>query len=131
MLLLTHAGLMMTGFLVMATAMLIARYARTRKWWFKAHRVLTLTGFVVMILGLFAEALQLSLDKNEHFAVPHAYLGLVVFILALATIILGQMQLGIPQIRARLRKLHIWFGRGTLFLMVANIAVGLSLVGLI
>jgi hypothetical protein len=131
MLLLTHAGLMVTGFMLMAAAIVIARYARVRKWWFKVHRALALTGFVVMILGFFAEALQLSLDKNEHFAVPHAYLGLVVFILALTTILLGQMQMGIPEIRTRLRKLHAWAGRGTWFLAVVNITVGLSLLGLI
>lgn len=131
MLLLTHAGMMTTGFLLMATAVVTARYARTKRWWFRAHRLLALTGFVVMILGFFAEALQLELDRNEHFAVPHAYLGLVVFILALATILIGQTQRGLPQAGARLRILHAWFGRVTLFLMAVNIATGLSLIGLL
>ncbi len=131
MLLLTHAGLMVTGFLLMASAMVMARYARMRKWWFKAHRALALTGFVAMILGFFAEALQLSLDRNEHFAVPHAYLGLVIFVLALSTILLGQMQTGIPQMRLKLGNLHVQSGRVTLFLTVINIMVGVSLVGLI
>ncbi len=131
MLLLTHAGLMTTGFLLMAAAAVIARYARVKRWWFRTHRALALTGFVVMILGFFAEALQLELDRNEHFAVPHAFLGLVVFILALATILLGQMHRGLPQSRARLRILHAWCGRVTLFLMAVNIATGLSLIGLL
>ncbi len=131
MLLLTHAGMMLTGFLLMATAVAIARFARARKWWFKSHRALALTGFVVMVLGFFAEALQLSLDRNEHFAVPHAYLGMVVFLIALSTILLGQMQTGILQMRSGLRQLHVWSGRITLFLSVVNIMVGLSLVGLI
>jgi hypothetical protein len=131
MLLITHAGLMVTGFLLMATGMFIARYAKARKWWFKAHRALALAGFVVMVLGFFAEALQLSLERNEHFTVPHAYVGLLVFFIALATILLGQMQMGAPQMRQTLRDLHVWSGRLTLFLMAVNIMIGLSLVGLL
>jgi len=131
MLLLTHAGMMMTGFILMATAMAMARYARARKWWFRAHRALALTGFVVMVLGFFAEALQLSLERNGHFTVPHAYVGLLVFFIALSTILLGQMQTGIAQVRSALRNLHVWSGRLILFLMAVNIMIGLSLVGLL
>ena len=81
MLLFTHAGLMVSGFLLMVAGMAAARYLRGKGWWLKAHRRLVLGGFLAVILGFFAEALQLSLDGNSHFTVPHAHLGVLIFFL--------------------------------------------------
>ena len=127
----THAGLMFVGFLLFLTGFMIVRFMRRKRWWLKAHRALGITGAAIVILGLFAEALHISLAGMQHFKVPHAYIGIVVVFLALLTPVLGHLQFKFPKAVVPVKRLHITSGGTVLIIMAVNILLGLSIAGII
>lgn len=131
LLLRTHAGLMILAICFMLVGFIVARFMKKRTWWFKVHRSLGITGAILVLLGLFAEALQLSLTGRPHFTVPHSWIGIVAVSLALLTPILGLIQVRARKVSSRLRGLHRWSGRFTLLLMFINIFLGLYMIGVI
>jgi hypothetical protein len=127
----THAGLMFVGFLLFLAGFAIVRLMRRKRWWLKAHRALGITGAVIVVCGLFAEALHISLAGMQHLKVPHAYVGIVAVFLALVTPVLGHLQFKFPRSVTLLKRLHVTAG-GTLLVLVAiNIILGLSIAGII
>lgn len=112
----------------MTTGMVIARYFKKRTWWLKAHRILGILGALQVWAGFAAAVLMVSRSGGEHFDVFHAYLGLTVILLALATSVAGQLQLTLRKPALRLGTLHRWSGRTTLGLWMVNAALGILLV---
>jgi hypothetical protein len=122
---------MITAWLSLLAAFVIVRFMRRKTWWLKAHRLAAILGACLVVLGLIVVVLDISMTKREHFAIPHAYVGYAAFVLAAVTPTLGQLQFLIRPRAARIRILHRWSGRVTLAIMVVNILLGLSYVGLI
>lgn len=127
----THAGLMILAFCIMLTGAIIARFMKKKAWWFKVHRSLGITGAILVVLGLFAEALQISLMGRPHFTVPHSWIGIVAVGFAVLTLALGLVQTRVRKLATRLRGPHRWSGRLTLLLMLINIVLGLYMIGII
>lgn len=131
MLMYIHAGLMGLGFCIFLCGVIIARYIKKRIWWLKTHRILGIIGVFCVILAFFAVTLQITLTDGPHFGVPHSYVGIVVVILSVVTPIFGLLQFKLREAAASIKKLHIWSGRMTIFLMLINILFGLWLIGVI
>jgi len=72
---------------------------------------------------------MISQQTGDHFAVPHAWLGLVTILSALCTYTLGVTQL--KRKAARMRSWHRWAGRVTISLLFLNVVSGLSLAGVL
>jgi hypothetical protein len=72
---------------------------------------------------------MVSRQTGQHFAVPHAWLGLVTILFVLCTYTLGVTQL--KRKAVRVRSLHRWSGRVTLALLSLNVVSGLSLAGVL
>lgn len=122
---------MILAFVAMFVGMIIARFMKKKSWWLKVHRFLGTTAAILVLLGLLAEAIQLSLMGRPHLAVPHAWIGLVAVCLAMLTPILGVIQVNVRRVSSRLRGPHRGSGRMTLLLMVINIILGLYMIGVI
>ena len=126
-----HAILMILALCIMLAGVVIARFMKTKVWWFKIHRFLGITGAIFFIVAIFAIVLQITLTEREHFRIIHSWIGFVAFISTLLTPTLGILQLKVRSVAVRLRSFHRWSGRLTLCLMLINIFLGLSMMGFI
>ena len=125
----THAACMLSGLLSITAGITIARFTRDKSWWLRDHRRFGSAGTIFVLLGFMAALFMISRQTGRHFAVPHAWLGLVTILSVLGTYAAGLMQFKIKT--ARIRSLHRWAGRGTFVLMILNIVSGLFLIGLL
>ncbi len=131
MLLYPHAGFMITGMVLMAAGVFIARSMRTRPWWLRRHRMLGICGVLSIVLGFLAAVYMVAESGDDHFVVLHAWAGALAILAATATSILGQLQFTMKNRRAELRKAHRWAGALTLILVPLNMISGFVLAGVI
>jgi len=113
----------------MAAGMVIARTMKQKAWWLKAHRTLGIAGALILWTGVIMAIIVIDRSGGLHFNIPHAYAGLAVAMLAVATPAAGQMQFKIRAWALKLRTLHRWSGRLTLTLAGVNIILGLLMLG--
>lgn len=126
-------------------AILIARYFRSRAWWFKAHLILQgLTVLCVVIAFVLSAVAVSSGGHGTQFTGPkkdpHHDLGLSVFVLLFAEAIFGvaahytsseqsTTDGAFPTIRAKkspLRHLHSWYGIFVAGVLYAGIRSGIT-----
>jgi hypothetical protein len=125
-----HAGFMLAGLVVLAAGIVIAMGMRRKRWWLTVHRRLGSAGALCVLLGFVAAISMVFLRQTgQHFAVPHAWLGIIVVLFVACTYVIGTMQ--IKTQRAGLRPPHRWAGRATLVLLFFNVLSGLSLIGIL
>lgn len=73
---------------------------------------------------------MVSAASQEHFRVPHAYLGTFVVLLLIVNTLLGHIQLRVGMdFGKKLRRFHRLIGRSALLLMALNILFGMIIVG--
>ncbi len=122
-----HASLVILGFALLIWGMTVAR--RKDKGWLKKHKVLGISGAAFVIAGMTMAAYMISAASQEHFKVPHAYLGSFVILLLILTPTFGLLQLKVTQEkRSLIRWVHRLFGRTALLLMALNILFGMLIV---
>lgn len=119
-----HFALVSTGFLLILSAALTARFMKRRKGWLSIHKSLGILGAVLILTGLVVAMVMVSLPSQIDLArEPHAYLGLAISLIAAYMPFLGYLQ--IKRRDRRLRELHRWSGRLVLGFMIINIGLGL------
>jgi hypothetical protein len=119
-----HLALVSTGFLLVLSAALTARFMKRRKGWLSIHRSLGIFGVVLILTGLVVAAIMVSSPYQiDLMKEPHAYLGLTIALMAAYMPFLGYLQ--IKRRDNRLRTLHRWSGRVVLAFMVINVGLGL------
>lgn len=119
-----HLAIVSTGFLLMLSAALTARFMKRRKGWLSIHKSLGIFGAALILIGLVVAVVMVSSPYQIDLAKePHAYLGLIIALMAAYMPILGYLQ--IKRRDNRLRALHRWSGRLVVALMVVNVYLGL------
>jgi hypothetical protein len=126
-----HGALMGTALTLMLIGALVARLFKKKRWWLKAHKVISPLGALFAIFGLSMALYMVSLSSGMHFRVPHAILGLITILLVFTTPILGFLQFRVKGKRAMIRNAHRWVARVTLLLMIIVVISGLSQAGFI
>jgi hypothetical protein len=126
-----HASFMIMGLILMFTGMIIAKFYKDTRWWFKRHKIVAPIGSAFSVIGLIFGFIMVSMSSGEHFQIPHAIVGLIAVIFAIITPILGKAQFKIKKNKPKIRAAHRWSGRITITLMLLNIIFGLSVVGII
>lgn len=111
----------------MTAGAVIARYMKKKKWRLTAHRIFGILGAFQVWAGIFAATVMVSRSGGGHLGIPHAWLGMLIALLALAAPLTGQMQLTLRNRLPRLRIIHPWIGRLTLAFLILNAAIGLLL----
>ncbi len=123
---LIHAALMAAGFLLVLTALIVAKTQRRKQWWLRIHRAIGLTGGSLLLLGaVVAIAAVASTPDGQHLRTPHTWLGVLTVSTAIITPVLGLLQFRIPQKAVTIRAVHRFFGR--LLNLIAPIAILLGL----
>ena len=126
-----HAFFMITGFLLLLSAVIIARAGKKTGNWFKKHRILAATGVSLVVIAYIIAFSMLALSGSGHLRFPHSYTGIVILLLAVITLALGIFRNSTKAYRVQVRTVHIWLGRLLLFLMALNIILGLLLTGIL
>jgi Kef-type K+ transport system membrane component KefB len=129
-----HGVLMGLSFLLMLTAMLIARYAKKRRWWYTVHKRLNITGALGAAVALIIAVVMVSLSHGYHLLSTHAILGAVTFLFIVVTPFFGfaiRSRKVPPARKKAVRHIHHWLGRTTLLLMAVTIFFGLSISGIL
>ncbi|KAJ7045191.1 hypothetical protein C8F04DRAFT_1068006 [Mycena alexandri] len=141
-----HAVLVSVATLITApSAILIGRYLRSRRWWFKAHLILQSTTAVFVIVGVALSLVAVASGGNGNQLTgplkdPHHDLGFAILILFLVQFILGVVAhythsagpgadgpfptLTTP--KSPLRHLHVVFGIVMTALMYAGVKTGMD-----
>ncbi|KAJ7726351.1 hypothetical protein B0H16DRAFT_1429482 [Mycena metata] len=141
-----HAVLVSVATMITApSAILIGRYLRSRRWWFKAHLVLQSTTAVFVIVGSALSLVAVSRNGNGNQLTgplkdPHHDLGLSILVLFLVQFVLGVAAhythsdgpgtdgpfptLTTP--KSPLRHLHVVFGIVMTALMYAGVKTGMD-----
>lgn len=119
-----HLAIVSTGFLSILAAILTARFMKRKKGWLSIHKSLGIFGAVLVLTGLVVAAVMVSEPYQIDLAIgSHAYLGLIIALMAAYMPFLGYLQ--IKRRDKRLRALHRWSGRVLLGFMVVNVYLGL------
>ena len=129
-----HAGLMITGFLLMLSGALIALSLRRRRWWLRSHRLFGIMGTFVIAAGFFAAIIMVIRSEGQHFSTVHTWFGFMTVVLAAATVLLGFLQFNRKiKLTARpvFRHMHRWSGRTTLILLLVSALSGLRFAGIL
>jgi hypothetical protein len=122
-----HASLVILGFLLLVWGMTVAR--RKEKGWLKKHKLLGILGASVSVAGMTMAVYMIYAASQEHFRVPHAYLGSFVILLLIITPTLGLLQLkAAKENKAKIRRVHRLLGRTALLLMALNMLFGMLIV---
>jgi len=124
-----HAGFMCLAFLLSLAGMLFPRYLKRRKWWMKAHLVISGLGAGLGVAGAGAAAQMLAASGRGHLRVPHAISGTVTVALGLAAPVLGRVMFERHGRLRGYRCAHRWVGRALLLAMAVTIVLGLLQAG--
>jgi uncharacterized membrane protein len=126
-----HAAAMAAGFLLIAAGFVVVRFYRQNRAWLKIHKTVGIIGSLFFLMGLTAAVAMVSQSGEGHVKVPHAWLGMATFFVAVTTPILGQLQFKIRARIQQLRIMHRWFGRLTLVMVLLTLLSGLRTAGVI
>jgi hypothetical protein len=124
-----HALFIVTGFLLLLTGFVIARYRKTGKW-YRTHMVLEGAGAASILAGLAIGVYMVALSGFPHLRNAHELLGVTAGSLVIVTVIIGYF---IRRARKKdaVRTGHRWLGRISIALVVVNIALGLFFLSLV
>ncbi len=128
-----HAVSMGLAFLAMMSAIVIARYFKTKKWWLKTHRTLNILAVIFAVAGFVFALLMVSSTGGPHIRVSHAVVGVVTLVLLLVMPFLGSAIFKTKDKKAiaNLKKTHRHMGRITALMLTVTVAAGLTLAGIL
>ena len=124
-----HVSLMAAGTLFVFAAVLIAKTLRRKPWWLRIHRILGVSGTVLIFSGAAAAITLVALSSGEHLRTPHTWLGALTVVAAGVTPVLGLLQFRLRAKAATIRLLHKGSGRITAISLLASLLLGLRLTG--
>lgn len=128
-----HAFGMGLAFLSMLSAIVIARYFKSKKWWLKAHKTLNTIAVLSAILGFIAGFIMVQSTGGPHIRVQHAAIGIVTLSLLIAMPFLGRAIFATKDKKkiATLKKTHRILGRVTALMVTFTITAGLLVAGIL
>lgn len=125
-----HAAMMAAG-VALGTLAVSAIYMKKKPWWFRAHKLIAAGAVALLLAGVSLAAYMIAAAGGTQFRVLHSWVGLAAIILELFVLALGMLFIYTGNRMRSIRPPHIWTGRVTICLMLLNIVLGLSLVGLL
>jgi len=127
-----HGAFMGLGFVCMASAIIIAHFYKSKKWWLKAHRTLNIAAPVLAALGIILAIIMVTPGYGVQLPLIHHILGLVTLVLLIIAPIMGFsiFKTKDKQKIASLKKTHRVLGRITpLMYIITIIAIEVLLGG--
>ncbi len=128
-----HALGMGIAFITMMSAIIIARFYKSKKWWLKAHKTLNIIAVCCAIVGFIAGFIMVQSTGGPHIRVRHAAFGLATLTLLIIMPFLGQSIFKSKDKKkiASRKKVHRIAGRITALMVTLTVVFGLSVAGIL
>lgn len=128
-----HAASMGLAFVTMISAIVIARYFKTKKWWLKAHRTLNIIAVFFAVAGFVFAFFMVGASGGPHIRVLHAVFGILTLVLLLIMPVLGSAIFKTKDKNsiAKLKKAHRYLGRTTALMVTITVVAGLVFAGIL
>lgn len=123
-----HIALMGTAFALATSGGLVARFAKAKKWWLKAHKIMNGSAGVLALAGIAMAFLMVRSYEGSHFSTLHGVIGLVAGCWLVVQAFAGWLMTrpAMAKYGKKARPIHRWSGRILTLAMLANIVLGLS-----
>lgn len=125
-----HMLLMVIATLGVIIGIDAAMFFRKKNNWLKIHKSVNLFSLLGMSVGICMAVIYVSSTGDKHLGGIHQLVGLMAFIFAVATLLLGFYQLKAKN-KLVMRTTHRWLGRFSLLLFLTAITLGLKLISII
>ncbi|HVP96377.1 hypothetical protein [Methanoregula sp.] len=125
-----HAGLMLTGFILLLTGFLVARYHKTGNW-YRSHAILQTCGASCIIAGIAVGVYMVALSGFPPLRNIHEILGVTTGLLVVLTLVVGYSIRRVKTAKGGVRTGHRWLGRIAICLMVVTIIFGIYFLSLL
>jgi len=125
-----HAGLMITGFVLLLTGFLVARYHKTGNW-YRTHIIFQVCGGACILAGITVGVYMVTLSGFPSLRNIHEILGAATGILIIAALVLGYSVRKVHTAKNAVRQGHRWIGRFVLCLMLVTILLGIYFLSLL
>jgi cytochrome b561 len=125
-----HASLMVTGFILLLTGFIVARYHKTKNW-FRSHAILQVCGSACVIAGMAVGVYMVELSGLPPLRNIHEIFGVTTVFLVIITLALGYSIRRVQTAKNSVRTSHRWLGRITIALMAVTIVLGIYFLSLI
>ena len=124
-----HAGLMITGFVLLFSGMVIAHFHMTGNW-YRSHAILQTCGAACIVAGMTVGAYMVWLSGLPALKNSHEILGVVTGSLVIVTLLLGYSIRRVHR-KKPVRAGHRWMGRLVIVLMALTMVLGLIVLSLL
>ncbi len=127
-----HALLITAGFICIMAAGLLPVYGKRIAGWYRIHIAAAVVGSILVILAVSRVFMVPYLSAIPSAFLIHVVLGVLLVVTLLVALLLAflRSRAAGPK-KATIRTAHLWMGRIFILLVVANILLGLTAVGLI
>ncbi len=125
-----HASLMATGFILLFSGFIVARYHKTKNW-YKTHALLQVCGGACIIAGMAVGVYMVTLSGFPPLRNIHEILGVTTVFLVIIALVLGYSVRRVHTAKTVVRISHRWLGRIVIGLMAVTIVLGIYFLSLI
>lgn len=126
-----HAALLLAALFLLLGVAVLPGYGKGIRGWYRSHITLALVGGVFAIASIALVLRTLPPGAIRHAWDLHVALGLIVLILLLCTMSAGIFRKWAGNRKGQVRTVHLWLGRALVILVLANIVLGLSAIGVV
>jgi heme A synthase len=125
-----HALFMSTGLVLLFSGAVVMRYHKTKNW-YRSHSFLQGVGGVFVMSGLIIGIFMVARSGAPQFRYIHGILGAGTILLIAITLIVGYSITHTSFVKPGTRSAHRWMGRASLGLVMVNIVLGISMMGMV
>jgi hypothetical protein len=126
-----HAILMVTGILFILAAGLLPVYGKSIAGYYRLHIITAVVGSALVILAVLLVFRVPYLSIAPSSFTVHVFLGFLLILSLIAALLLALIRGHAGSHKSVIRSAHLWAGRAFIVLVVINIIIGLSAVGII
>lgn len=126
-----HAGLLLAAILLLLGVAILPTYGKGIAGWYRIHTALAMVGGILALVAIAMVFGPIPSGTIRDAWDAHVALGLVVLFLLLCTLGAGIYRKWAGGHKGQVRTVHLWFGRVLVVLVLANIVLGLSAVGVL
>jgi hypothetical protein len=126
-----HAALLLAAIFLLLGVAILPTYGKGIAGWYRVHAALAMVGGILAIAAIAIVLGPLPSGAIRDAWDAHVALGLIVLLLLLCTLGAGVYRKWAGGHKGQVRTAHLWLGRALVVLVLANIVLGLSAVGVL
>ncbi len=124
-------GLLLAAIFLLLGVAILPTYGKGIAGWYRVHAALAMVGGILAIAAIAIVLGPLPSGAIRDAWDAHVALGLIVLLLLLCTLGAGVYRKWAGGHKGQVRTAHLWLGRALVVLVLANIVLGLSAVGVL